>query len=182
MARPVAGEWIDDEFSGLRNLGIDHVVSLLERDESVEPGLGDEGSLCRKYGMGFTSLPIPDRACSDADAAMKLAGSLGRRIDGGDHVVIHCRAGIAIPDTDEQLDWIQAVAGKPPSVEIETPRPARSSLQHRSKHLAVLARRQARAAFEQTSEERRILVAGLGADLVDRQVARFEQSFRFLDV
>ena len=34
MAKPVSGEWIDDEFSGIAGAGILQVVSLLEYQES----------------------------------------------------------------------------------------------------------------------------------------------------
>lgn len=83
MARTVAGEFMGDEFLGLRKSHIDHVVSLLEYDESAELELGDEEARCRKHDMCFASFQIPDRGCPDADAAMTLAGSLANRIDGG---------------------------------------------------------------------------------------------------
>ncbi len=39
MAKPVSGEWIEDEFSGIANEGIDQIVSLLESHEAYEIGL-----------------------------------------------------------------------------------------------------------------------------------------------
>lgn len=36
MAMPVSGELIDEEFAGLRQFGIDHVVSLMELEEQFE--------------------------------------------------------------------------------------------------------------------------------------------------
>ena len=56
MAKPVAGEWIDDEFSGLANSGLSQVVSLLEEREAIEVGLGDEERLCEKHGLKM----VPD--------------------------------------------------------------------------------------------------------------------------
>ncbi|HBL43909.1 MAG TPA: protein tyrosine phosphatase, partial [Planctomycetaceae bacterium] len=61
MARPVAGEWIDDEFAGIARLGISHIVSLLEAQESIEIGLEDEPRLAEQHGMLFTSFPVADR-------------------------------------------------------------------------------------------------------------------------
>ena len=61
MARPRAGDWLDDQISGWRARGIDVVVSLLEKEEISELGLQREAGLCREQGMEFHSFPIPDR-------------------------------------------------------------------------------------------------------------------------
>ncbi len=61
MAKPVSGEWIEDEFKNIANKGIDRIVSLLEVHESYEVGLENEQSLTEKNGMDFISYPIKDR-------------------------------------------------------------------------------------------------------------------------
>jgi protein-tyrosine phosphatase len=94
MAKPISGEWIEEEFAGLRQLGIDHVVSLLEAFEQIDVGLSDEESLCEKNRMRYTSFPIVDRAIPQTAEAIGLAAALHQDILGGEHVVIHCRAGI----------------------------------------------------------------------------------------
>lgn len=94
MAKPVAGEWIEDEFIGLKKLGVDTVVSLLEREEEYEVGLTSEKSLCQQHGLQFVSFPIPDRGLPNTSSALKLANELHSKIINGNHVVIHCRAGI----------------------------------------------------------------------------------------
>jgi len=94
MAMPVSGERIDEEFAGLRQLGIDHVVSLLEVEEQFEVGLADEEALCIKNGMRFTSFPITDRDVPQKIDALALAARLNRDISNGGHVVVHCRAGV----------------------------------------------------------------------------------------
>ena len=94
MAKPVSGEWIDDEFSGLKRLGINKVVSLLEKDEEREVGLALEMSLCHKHDIEFISFPIPDRGLPNTPKAITLADELYSEIQNGKHVVIHCRAGI----------------------------------------------------------------------------------------
>lgn len=94
MARPVSGEWIEDEFRGLQALGIDKLVSLLEPMEEAELGLNDERSLCTKYEIAFDSFPIPDRGLPDMDKARSLVAKLHEEITQGIHAVIHCRAGI----------------------------------------------------------------------------------------
>jgi protein-tyrosine phosphatase len=94
MAKPVSGEWIAEEFAGLRELGVDHVVSLLEEVEQFDVGLADEEALCCRFGMCYTSFPIVDRDTPSTTEALGIAGSLHRNISDGEHVVIHCRAGI----------------------------------------------------------------------------------------
>ncbi len=95
MARPRAGDWLDDEISGWRDQGIDIVVSLLEREEVSELGLQREAGLCREQGMEFLSFPIPDRGvpASLRDAAT-LAQTISAGIGEGRAVAVHCRAGI----------------------------------------------------------------------------------------
>jgi len=94
MAKPVAGEWMEDEFSGLRTFGVNHVVSLLESAEQSEVGLTDEEAFCLKNEMRYSSFPIPDRGLPNTIQAIKFAAQLCDRIRTGEHIVIHCRAGI----------------------------------------------------------------------------------------
>ncbi len=95
MAKPVAGEWIDDEFRGLSNAGFRQVVSLLEEHEAYEVGLHDEEQLCVQNGLKFVSYPIADRGLppSVPDFAA-FTKNIYHETAGGDNTVIHCRAGI----------------------------------------------------------------------------------------
>jgi protein-tyrosine phosphatase len=90
MPMPASGEGV----AGLRQLGIDHVVSLLEVDEQSDVGLAEEEANCIKSGMRYTSFPITDRDVPQKADALALAATLHRDISSGEHVVIHCRAGI----------------------------------------------------------------------------------------
>lgn len=135
MARPRAGDWLEDEIAHWHRSGIGVVVSLLEREEVDDLDLKMEASLCEKRGIDFLSFPIPDRGIpSDANAAMTFAADVVSR---GKPVAIHCRAGIgrssimaavflindgiapvdalsaiqlargtSIPDTEAQRDWV----------------------------------------------------------------------------
>lgn len=94
MAKPVAGEWIEDEFSGIARAGMSGMVSLLERHEIRELGLTDAPALCASNGMSFTSFPIADRGLPAAPGVFALVHEIGRRIEQGASIVIHCRAGI----------------------------------------------------------------------------------------
>lgn len=94
MAKPVPGEYIEDEFSGFSCLGINKVVCLLEDWEQKELGLASEKQLCAKNGIEYLSFEIQDRGLPNTDLAIKLADDLHKEICGGKHIVIHCRAGI----------------------------------------------------------------------------------------
>ncbi len=94
MAKPVAGEWIADEFSAIARYGITDMVSLLERHEVRELGLTDAPALCAANGMAFTSFPIADRGLPASPGVFALVRDIGARIADGAHTVIHCRAGI----------------------------------------------------------------------------------------
>lgn len=95
MARPVPGEWIDEQFSKLSEMGIDRIVSLLEPEEAQELGLGSESELCAAHGIQFLSFPIGDRNVpSSIQDFRELSFMLYEAIAGGLTTVIHCRAGI----------------------------------------------------------------------------------------
>jgi protein-tyrosine phosphatase len=95
MARPRSGDWLDDEIAGWEAAGINTIVSLLERDEVNELGLGDEEKLCRRHGMTFISFPIPDRGVPRTEGETEiLARNIALKLKDGTTVAIHCRAGI----------------------------------------------------------------------------------------
>lgn len=95
MAKPVSGEWIEDEFAGIAQLGIHHIVSLLEHEEALELGLQDEQELTEKNDMKFTSYSISDRGLPQSvKEYAEFTKSLYEGIVSGSHTVIHCRAGI----------------------------------------------------------------------------------------
>jgi len=95
MARPRAGDWLDDEVTGWRMEGIDIVVSLLDAEEVSELNLEREAGLCEERAIEFISFPIPDRGvpASLRDTAV-LARSMALWLGEGKAVAIHCRAGI----------------------------------------------------------------------------------------
>tara|TARA_R110002096_G_scaffold114712_1_gene248687 strand:- start:1928 stop:2434 length:507 start_codon:yes stop_codon:yes gene_type:complete len=95
MAKPVAGEWIDEEFAGLYEAGLRQVVSLLEEHEAYELGLSQEKELCEKHGLAFISYPMPDRGLPPStNSFADLTKTIYHNSAGGQSTVIHCRAGI----------------------------------------------------------------------------------------
>jgi protein-tyrosine phosphatase len=95
MSRPRAGDWLEDEVAGLRDAGVQVVVSLLTDEEVLELGLEQEEALCRGAGLSFLRLPIPDREVPPLDpATAHFVGDLRDALVAGASVVIHCRMGI----------------------------------------------------------------------------------------
>lgn len=95
MAKPVSGEWIEDEFSGIAKYGIDRIISLLETHESYEVGLSQEHMLTEKNAMEFISYPIPDRGLPNSVSEFAtFTRRLYHEAASGLNTVIHCRAGI----------------------------------------------------------------------------------------
>lgn len=95
MAKPTSGEWIEEEFLAIAESGINKIVSLLEKRESIEVGLGEECTLTTKNGMEYISYPIPDRGLPNSvEQFATFTKQLYHETAGGLHTVIHCRAGI----------------------------------------------------------------------------------------
>ena len=95
MAKPVSGDWIEEEFKNISSLGINRIVSLLEAAEAYEVGLEEEPELTKKYGMDFVSFPILDRGLPDSlEGYGHLIHSLYLDTAGGLNTVVHCRSGI----------------------------------------------------------------------------------------
>jgi protein-tyrosine phosphatase len=95
MARPRAGEWLDEEVAGWKAADVAVVVCLLEKSEIDELGLGDEGTFCRRRGIEFLSFPIPDRGHPESMRQTEtFARAIAANLKGGSTVAIHCRAGI----------------------------------------------------------------------------------------
>jgi len=94
MARPRGGDWIDDEMASLRGDGADVVVSMLTSAEVHELDLAREPTAAQAAGLGFRSLPVPDRGLPDAQAFKEAVRDIERDLNAHKSVVIHCRMGI----------------------------------------------------------------------------------------
>jgi protein-tyrosine phosphatase len=93
--RPRGGDWLEDEVIGLRNAGLDIIVSLLEEDEARQLGLENERAVSESNGLQFLSFPIPDRGVpSSTEAAAKLVLDLTSALTAGRNVAVHCRQGV----------------------------------------------------------------------------------------
>ena len=95
MPRPRSGDWLEDEIKGLRQSGIDILVSLLTAEEIEELKLTKEKTLSEKNGIEFISFPIPDRQVPEStDNTESLICTLNERMSDGSNIAVHCRMGI----------------------------------------------------------------------------------------
>lgn len=76
-------------------LGINTIVCLLEKSEMIARGLALEEKLCEELDLRFEHFPIPDRSIPKNLAAFRqLVDKLDLELKRGQHVAIHCYAGI----------------------------------------------------------------------------------------
>lgn len=94
VGRPRGGDWLGDELGALRDAGIDVLVSLLQRREAIELGLGDEPALAEEHGLRFLTLPIPDFGVPTFEQAGELILRLRQELAAGRGVGVHCRGSI----------------------------------------------------------------------------------------
>ena len=79
----------------LRESGVDSIVSLLEVTEAERLGVGDEALLCSHLGIKFRQFPIRDHKTPDNTLAFRaLIDELEQELRAGDHITVHCLAGI----------------------------------------------------------------------------------------
>ncbi len=93
--KPDGGEALDGQMAWLADRRVDHVVSLLEPAEAAELGLADEAGAAERNGVGFYNFPITDHGVpSDPAYYRRVATTVERRLNAGQTIVIHCRAGL----------------------------------------------------------------------------------------
>jgi protein-tyrosine phosphatase len=136
VLRPRGSDRLEDEFSRMKRKGTPTLVSLLEDDEALEPGLGEERMLATTAGLTCLQHPIPDRHPPPDSAGFRhFARKLSERLQAGEPIGVHCRGsigrasltagctrihlgwnpeqaaieasrGCTIPDTSQPREWI----------------------------------------------------------------------------
>ena len=94
MPRPRGGDWLDDELAALRGVDVRVLVSLLTTNEMRELELSGEANAAFRAGLRFYHHPIVDLGVPERAPVLALVDQLVSRLKAGDHVVVHCRAGI----------------------------------------------------------------------------------------
>ena len=99
MAAPDGHEQLPVALSSLKRDGVDVVVSMLTGREESRLGLVREQHQAMLAGLVFLRLPTGDFHTPTVNAIRSVADDLVSRLAGGQHVVIHCRAGIGRSST-----------------------------------------------------------------------------------
>lgn len=95
VPRPRGGDWLEDEVQAWRQAGLEVIVSLLTREESVDLDLAQEEELSQARGIQFIGFPIPDRGVPlSRRGTLELLGEVHQLLVKGKNVGIHCRQGI----------------------------------------------------------------------------------------
>ncbi|MET9632453.1 hypothetical protein ABZX92_33845 [Lentzea sp. NPDC006480] len=94
MAHPAGGVFLEGKLRGLRQVGVDVLVSAQTDIERVECDLLDEERVAVAAGLRFACFPIEDRTAPSVSDALAFVRPLHALYREGAHVVFHCWAGI----------------------------------------------------------------------------------------
>jgi protein-tyrosine phosphatase len=92
VLRPSGGEKLREEMLGIKNAGVQTLVSLLEPPEAEMLGLAEEGRIAEEIGLPFLNYPIRDTGVPHDDAHFRaFVSGLADRLRAGESVGVHCR-------------------------------------------------------------------------------------------
>jgi len=93
MPKP-SGEWLKEDVEHYGLIGIDMIISMLERDEASELMLERQGEVCKEQRLAFTQFPIVDRGLPEIEPFRNLVVNIIDNLKNGKNIAVHCRAGI----------------------------------------------------------------------------------------
>jgi len=111
VLRPRGDEWLENDLQRIRMSGIQTIVSTIEQWEARELGLTDEGPTTQRLGMDFISFPLRDRSVpSNREGFTEFVLKLGKRIQSGEKIGVHCRgcigrSTVVVASTLIRLGW-----------------------------------------------------------------------------
>ena len=92
VLRPRGDDWLENDLQRLRMAGIQTIISTIEPWEARELGLAHEGPAVEQLGMRFISFPLRDRSVpTDREAFNEFVQKLGKRLQSGEKIGVHCR-------------------------------------------------------------------------------------------
>jgi len=92
---PRGDDWLRDDLQYVKQSGVGTLVSLLEPDEAIWLGLGEEQKLAEEVGLNFLSYPIRDvHVPSDITSFRAFVTALAGRLRAGEEIGLHCRGSI----------------------------------------------------------------------------------------
>jgi atypical dual specificity phosphatase len=85
---PMPGIFFESDYDlkALRRVGITHLISLMEQPPAAEENA--------TYGISTHWCPVPDMDAPEPERALILCQHIQKRLDNGESVAVHCRAGM----------------------------------------------------------------------------------------
>jgi protein-tyrosine phosphatase len=81
-------------FKGLKAKGVTAILSMLSDEEAKTLGMAKEAATCARLGLVFLNHPIEDFGLPRMATFAHLIQKVTVLLETGDHVAVHCRAGI----------------------------------------------------------------------------------------
>lgn len=97
MLAPSFRRTLDDDLHAIQQWGARVVVTLLDASELDRHGVPDLGDSAERIGLEWVQLPIADQCAPGAQFErgwLQMAPGLHQRLHDGEHVLIHCSAGV----------------------------------------------------------------------------------------
>jgi protein-tyrosine phosphatase len=92
---PRGEDRLRDELVQFKQSGVEVLVSLLDPNEAIWLGLGQEGPLAEAAGMHFLSFPILDvHVPANIGPFRAFVAGLADRLRAGERIGVHCRGSI----------------------------------------------------------------------------------------
>ena len=92
---PRGDDWLKDDLEFIERSGVDTLVSLLEPQEAIWIGLGEEPRLAEEAGLQFLSYPVRDgRVPADVKTFRAFVAGLAERLRAGERIGLHCRGSV----------------------------------------------------------------------------------------
>ena len=89
-----AADGLEEAIGDLKRKGVTIVLSMLAYDEMAQLGVQNEESFCEAQAVRFLSYPIQDFGLPNLNTFAALIDRVTGMLQAGEHVVVHCRAGI----------------------------------------------------------------------------------------
>jgi protein-tyrosine phosphatase len=95
VLKPRGDDWLKDDLLFIKRSGVETLVSLLEPDEAIWLGLGEEKQFAEEAGLSFLSYPIRDvHVPADVKTFRAFCAGLADRLRAAEHIGLHCRGSI----------------------------------------------------------------------------------------
>ena len=92
---PRGDDWLKNDLKFIKSSGAETLVSLLEPQEAIWLGLGDEARIAEEAGLRFLSYPVRDgHVPGDVKTFRAFVADLANRLRAGEQIALHCRGSV----------------------------------------------------------------------------------------